>query len=104
MPELVTGALYGATVEGARDFNHVCEIEGKEDVATISSVTVWTDKATLGDCEEELIVDVAFEYTVGGKLRQAGPYGRGADEGAESSTFGLPGEIGVSRVAHTTDA
>jgi len=104
MPELVTGALYGARVEGARDFNHVCEIEGKEDVATISAVTVWTDKATLGDYVEELIVDVAFEYTVGGKLRQAGPYGSGPALGAESSTFGLPGERGVPRVAHATAA
>lgn len=92
MTEDGSSAVYGAIVDGATEFNHTLEIHGKEHFSAVTAITVYTAKVAHGEHEEELIVDIAFEYSVGGKLHQAGPYGSGAAAGVESSTFGLPGE------------
>ena len=87
-----SSAVYGAIVDGATEFNHTLEIHGKEHITAVTAITVYTAKVAHAEYEEELVVDIAFEYNVGGKLHQAGPYGSGAAAGVESSTFGLPGE------------
>ena len=102
MTEDKSSVIYGAMVDGATEFNHAKEVEGREQVAAVSSVTVYTAKVAQADHEEEVIVDIAFEYNVGGKLRQAGPYGSGASAGAESSTFGLPGVQSMTKLLKTT--
>ena len=76
----------GATVsgEGARTFNHVDAIWDVKDIASITAVTVYTCKISTPDGEEELILDVAIEYSANGTVRQTGgPYhaAESVDEG-----------------------
>lgn len=84
--------LYGTvrSDDGAVTFNHTDVIQGAEDVAAISAITVYTSKISQPEGDEDIIVDVAFEYSVGSSLREAGPFHPAAGS-ALSNTFGLPG-------------
>ena len=90
-------------VEGARlvDFNHTDTIADCKDTACITAVTVYTSAVSLDDGEPvEMVVDVVFEYTVGGTRRQTGlaePEGV-QSSAVHSSTFGLPGGQRITEV------
>ena len=90
-------------VEGARlvDFNHTDTIADCKDTACITAVTVYTSAVSLDDGEPvEMVVDVVFEYTVGGARRQTGlaePEGV-QSSAVHSSTFGLPGGQRITEV------
>jgi len=92
--------LYGNNVmdEDAVTFNHAEKVRDAEDEAAITAVTVYTSKVSLPEGEEEeLIVDVALEYQVGGRQMQIGPSHPAAGK-ALSSTFGLPGDNRITEV------
>jgi hypothetical protein len=87
------GEVYGTIrSSGTLTFNHADAIQGAQDIALITAITVYTSKARVSrqEGEEDIIVDVSFEYSVGGKIRESGPFHPAASQ-ALSSTFGLPG-------------
>jgi hypothetical protein len=89
--------LYGSICDGAMSFNHADAIAGAEDLAAMTSVTVFTAEVPQAEGPEQVIVDIAVEYRVGGALRTAGPFHPAASS-ALSSTFGLPGGSRITEV------